>query len=288
MLGGEEDAEMDEALSEDEQHAVVTRLRRDVAEAARTMNQREGEYLVRVYHQQQRHRLALEAQLRSLGGAPSATLGFLVEQARTLEAQVRRSLDLWTRDHPPSQWARGIVGVGPVVTAELRAYTHIEHCPTVGHLWAFAGLDPTKTWEKGQRRPWNPDFKRLAFILGDSFTKVRGKPGDIYGQVYFDRRAYEEAKNLAGDYAEQAAASLGRVGKETGAHKHYAEGRLPPGRIFLRAKRYAVKLFLAHYHHVTYVHVHGTEPPLPYPVVHLGHAHVFAPPAFKKTGTEDV
>ncbi len=274
-------------MSEDEQHSIVARLRKDVADAARSMTAREGEYLVRIYYQMQGHRLALQGQLRSLSDAPSETLTFLAEQGETVEAQCRRALDLWTRDHGPRQWARGIIGVGPVIAAGLRAHTHIEHCPTVGHLWAFAGLDPTKKWEKGQRRPWNAEFKRLAFLLGESFVKVKGRPGDIYGKVYADRRAYEAAKNEAGDYADQAAESLERFRKDTEARKHYEAGNLPPARLYLRAKRYATKLFLAHYHHVVFVHTYGKEPPLPYPVVHMGHAHVFAPPQLAKTGTEN-
>lgn len=277
-----------QSISEEEEHAIVARLRKDIAQAARTMTAREGEYLVRIYYQMQGHRLALEGQLRSLSDEPSATLTFLTGQGATIEAQCRRALDLWTRDHPPSQWARGICGVGPVIAAGLRAHTHIEHCPTVGHLWAFAGLDPTKKWEKGQRRPWNAEFKRLLWLLGESFVKVKSRPGDIYGKVYAERRAYEDAKNAAGDYADQAAASIARFRKDTEAFKHYEAGRLPPARLYLRAKRYAVKLFLAHYHHVVFVHAYGKEPPLPYPVVHLGHAHVFPPPpTLAKTGTED-
>jgi hypothetical protein len=53
---------------------------------------------------------------------------------------------------------------------------------------------------------------------------------------------------------------------------------LPPAHIDARAKRYAVKLFLAHVHDVWYRHKYKKAPPLPYPIAHLGHAHYIAPP----------
>ena len=40
-----------------------------------------------------------------------------------------------------------------------------------------------------------------------------------------------------------------------------------------RAKRYAVKLFLSHWFEEAYRTHYGTEPPKPYPIARLGHAH---------------
>jgi hypothetical protein len=68
------------------------------------------------------------------------------------------------------------------------------------------------------------------------------------------------------------------VGKSTEAFKHYSAGRLPPGQIDARARRYAVKLFLSHLHEVWYKAHFGKAPPLPYPIAILGHAHIKPPP----------
>lgn len=58
---------------------------------------------------------------------------------------------------------------------------------------------------------------------------------------------------------------------------------LPPAHIDAMARRYAVKLFLAHYWFVAWSIDHpGETPVLPYPVVHLGHAHVIEPPDVSK------
>ena len=109
--------------------------------------------------------------------------------------------------------------------------------------------------------------------------KVAGSPKAVYGQIYRERKEYEQARNERGELADQAAAVLEkkRIGKDTEARKHYEAGKLPPAHIHARAKRYAVKLFLAHYHEVGYVLLHGVKPPLPYPLAVLGHAHKIDP-----------
>ena len=96
--------------------------------------------------------------------------------------------------------------------------------------------------------------------------------------LYRQRKEYEQANNEAGLYREQAALGLARMrDKKTDAYKCYARGILPPGHIDARARRWAVKLFLAHFHDEYYRRVVGTAPPLPYPIAHLGHAHVIMP-----------
>jgi hypothetical protein len=54
---------------------------------------------------------------------------------------------------------------------------------------------------------------------------------------------------------------------------HYEAGRLPPGRIDLRATRYATKQFLSDLHAVWWQIETGEKPPKPYPISHLGHTH---------------
>lgn len=115
--------------------------------------------------------------------------------------------------------------------------------------------------------------------MGESFVKVSGKPEAYYGRVYVQRKEYETAKNAAGDYADQAEHILAEknIGKDTDAFGHYSEGRLPPAQIHARAKRYAVKLLLAHWHHKAYVNRFNEEPPKPYAIAHLGHTDFIHP-----------
>lgn len=80
-------------------------------------------------------------------------------------------------------------------------------------------------------------------------------------------------KNGNGDFADIAKAIMEskKIGKTTEAYKFYSVGKLPPAHIHARARRWAVKLFIAHYHAEAYFNEYGKEPPLPYPIAILGH-----------------
>ena len=127
-------------------------------------------------------------------------------------------------------------------------------------------------------RPWNASLKTLCWKIGESFVKVSNNDEDVYGHVYASRKAWEQKQNEQGAYKAQAEVKLQRVGRSTDAYGYYKQGLLPPAQIHSRAKRYAVKLFLAHYHHVAYVLHYGTEPPKPYVIDHLNHTDMIRPP----------
>jgi len=84
---------------------------------------------------------------------------------------------------------------------------------------------------------------------------------------------------FAGGNAQAAWQTLNRkkIGKDTDAYKAYSKGKLPPAHIHARAKRYAVKLFIAHYHEVGRK-LAGLPVPAPYPIAILGHSDYIAPP----------
>jgi hypothetical protein len=103
--------------------------------------------------------------------------------------------------------------------------------------------------------------------------KFSGDERCYYGREYRVRKEYEIERNEAGYNAEYAATRVSHVGKSTEAYKHYAAGRCPPGQIDARARRYAVKLFLAHMHGVWYERHFGKPAPKPYPIAILGHVH---------------
>lgn len=260
----------------------VARLTRDIVSAAKTLSDDEARFLVDAYYKMQEDRIRAHAQVRALAQSeePNDVLRWLAAQSETLEGQVKRALARYTENSELGRWALSVKGIGPVLTAGLLAHIDIRKAPTVGHIWRFAGLDPTKRWEKGQKRPWNAALKTLCWKIGESFVKVSGDEEAFYGRIYRERKAYEQERNEKGLLREQAADMLIRknFGKDTEARKHYEAGRLPPGHVHARAKRYAVKLFLAHYHEVGYKLTFGTAPPLPYPIAHLGHAHKIDPP----------
>jgi hypothetical protein len=269
-------------LAPEEVRPQLTRLNRDLLGAAKTLTDREARYLVDCYYQMQEDRIRADARVRemSAGGEPCRLLDRYGEQAGVLERQLVRALDGYAEAQPIGRWCKGIVGIGPVIAAGLIAHLDITLAPTVGHFWRIAGLDPTRTWEKGQKRPWNAALKVVCWKVGESFVKVSNHPRDVYGKVYAARKLLEQRRNDEGAFAEQAAAALAakRFRPETGAAKAYRQGKLPPAHIHARAKRYAVKLSLAHLHGRWYQLRFGRPAPLPYAVAHLGHAHVVPPP----------
>lgn len=256
------------------------RLDKDLREAAKCIGQDEARFLVDAYYQMQHYRIATGNQLaaQERGDNPPRTiLAWLHGQEDELERAIRNLLGKYGGAHPVGRWAMEIMGIGPVIAAGLLAHIDIRKAKTVGAIWRFAGLDPTTEWAKGEKRPWNADLKTLCWKIGESFVRVSGRDGDIYGQVYQQRKAYEQERNAAGEYGDQAAAKAKAQPKHAQI-KSYREGKLPDGHIHMRAKRYAVKLFLAHWHHVAYEVQFGEPPPKPYVIQHLGHAGYQGPP----------
>lgn len=311
----------------------------------------EARFLVDFYYDIQHYRKSLANQTRSLKTAKQDTKCIQVFHDLQFETEcaVKKVLGRWADSQPIGQWAQSIPGVGPVLTAGLMAYIDITQAPTVGHIWRFAGLDPTQHWlgaiggkqvldrilanngsdlqrailplarEIGTRpetltrlattspktkrtlkltklrlakaaakRPWNARLKTLCWLIGESFVKVSNNAKDIYGGMYVSQKELYQSRNDAGDYAETAAAQLKdkKFGRSTEAYKHLKAGHLSPAQIHARAKRWAVKLFLAHYHERAYVLHYGKPPPKPYPIEVLGHAHYMPPPGGSQSPRE--
>lgn len=260
--------------------AIGAILRKDLIAAANVLGNDEIRFLVDSYYtiQEQRKRAANQSLALDGSGEPHEFLTWLTNHSERLEETIRRTLTYWTiqQSTPVTEWLMSIVGIGPVITSGLMTTIDITEAPTVGHIWAFAGLDPTRKWEKRQKRPWNAFLKTLcAFKIGESFVKVSNHKDDVYGHIYAERKLREISRNEEHRFSDQAASILATkdIGKETDAYKAYIQGMLPPAHIHRRATRVAVKLFLAHLHEVMFWVEYGKLPPDPYPIAHLGHAH---------------
>ena len=323
----------------------VKRLTRDMRHAAAIMTDREARFAVDTYYAIQKFRQRSENQIRAVEKSldpqtqkePHTFTDWMLIQSKTYENSLRRGLGYFALAQPVGGWLSGIVGIGPVLAAGLIAHIDIRKAPTVGHIWRFAGLDPTQQWlgqDKARelydqldgtplerlsqaariigrnseslerdattdfrtgevkdptkarciaamaRIPYNRQLKTLCWKVGDSFVKVSNRPGAFYGRIYRDRKALEMERNGVGVFADQAEHKLAtfNIGKSTEAYKHYSAGKLPPAHIDMRARRYAVKLFLSHLHDRWYRLEYGTPPPKPYPIAHLDHAHYVDPP----------
>lgn len=162
----------------------------------------------------------------------------------------------------------GAVATGLAIGTE-RFFNRFEKTPTRANLIAAAA-----------KRPWNAALKRLCFLIGESFVKVSGNDKAYYGVIYKHRKLYENQRNDALAYADQARTALStrRYGDDTTARKFYEQGKLPPARIHRRACRYATKWFLADLQCVWWWHETKTPPAMPYSISHMGHTDYSVPP----------
>ena len=257
---------------------AIERLAKDLKDATPTMSENEARFLVDAYHIIQEDRKRLKNQTTAMGGEPHAVLPWFFQQNQTLEKQLHAALDRYSASKPIGQWARGVFGIGPVIAAVLIAHIDIKQCPTAGQFWRFAGLDPTSKWAPGEKRPWNAGLKTLCWHIGQSFMKLHNNEPCFYGKIYEQRKAYEQQPNDSGGNAELAKQLSAKFKKTTESYKHLIAGHLPPAQIDARARRYAVKLFLAHFHERWYEMEFGKPAPLPYPIAHMGHTRVVHPP----------
>ncbi len=256
-------------------------LSKDIIAASATLSTQEVRFLVDNYYSHQENRKASANQLRSMPGEPNAIFRWAMTQEAAFERRMQQALDAYTVRSEIGRWLRSVSGVGPVIAAGLISHIDITKAPTAGHIWHFAGIagDDQRPWGKGEKRPHNAKLKTLCWKVGQSFMKNSNRPDCLYGHVYRDRKALEVARNERGELAEQAAKGALRVNRNTEAYKHYSVGKLPPGHLDARARRYAVKLFLSHFHEVLYRQTYHTDPPKPYPIAILGHAHYIRPAA---------
>lgn len=263
---------------------ALDKLTKDLKAAARLLGVDEARGLVDYYYQIQKFRCSSDAQVRSSGdGEPNSVLDWLANNTRSLENNIKRALGEFAAEYTVGKWCQSICGIGPVISAGLLANFDIRKAKTVGHFWRFAGLDPTSKWEKGKKRPWNTELKTLCvFKLGECFVKVQANDKDFYGRVFKERKNLELDRDLDG-YNKQAAATKlkeVKIGKKTEAYKFYSTGHLPPAHLHARARRYAVKLFLSHLHHVMHLDYYGKVPPVPFSFEHCDgdHRHFIEPP----------
>lgn len=293
----------------------MQRLSRDLAKNATKMSKDEVRFMVSYYYIVQNDRIRFNNQFTALekDGEPNTVIAWMKEQSEVLEKQIVRALDKWTLEHPVGQWVRKQHGFGSVLTAGFLSHIDIERAPSAGHIWSYAGLVPGVKWEKGQKRPWNAELKRLVFVAGDVALKLAGSPKSYYGALLNERRKKEMYMNFDGSNTQKAIADQSRYDKTTESYawvmgcykkediqklyeadqslaavsiKKYkgeedsGDPMLPPAHIVARARRYAMKMFLSHLHEVWYEHHFQKRAPTPFIIEHGGHVHYEAPPHY--------
>ncbi len=275
---------MTDQTPDHEMRPAVTRMDKDLRKAAETLSPKEARYLVDAYYIAQDARKRTANQARGMSDEPTILIEWLADQNLVLEVQVKAALQRYSENHPRGEWPLSVFGIGPVITAGLLAHIDMDRCPTVGHLWSFAGLDPERKWEKGKKRPYNAALKTLCWHIGQCFMRFSKNEKDYYGHLYQERKVQEIRRNEAGEFANQAAKILKekRFDKKTDAYKAYIIGKLPPAHVDARARRWVVKIFLSHVHAVWFQIEFGRPAPEPYALAITGHAHLITPPDFSQ------
>ena len=264
---------------------AIARMTKDIREGMMTLSDKEARFLVDYYYICQEDRKRATNQERALqdGEEPSLVVTWLAKQSRVLENQVKAALDIYTQSHQMGSYMRSVFGIGPVIAAGLLAHIDISKAPTVGHIWRFAGLDPTTVWGKGEKRPHNAKLKTICYHAGQSFMKFAAKENCYYGHLYRSRKEYEISRNDSGGNKDTAAKLLPKFSKATESYKHLSSGVLPPAQIDARSRRWAVKQFLSDMHAHWFKLHHGVDmAPAPYPISILKHAHYRTPPDLKE------
>src|SRR5215469_6377211 len=106
---------------------IIGRLDKDLRDSVKSLSVEEARFLVTMYYTMQDYRIRCAHQALQLGKAEKQhqTIEWLSAQNHILETRVKQLLDRWTDTQPMGIWAKGITGVGPVISAGLLAYIDI-------------------------------------------------------------------------------------------------------------------------------------------------------------------
>jgi hypothetical protein len=293
----------------------VQKVTKDMIKQASLGDRGQARALVKIYYQIQDQRLATSRQQSSNHDAqePNDLLQYLATQFLTLEKTIKRGLEAYVKQSNVGNWLLSVYGIGPVISAAIIAHIDITKAPTAGHIWSYAGILPGIKWEKGQKRPWNADLKVVLWKAGCSFMKFAAMENCAYGHLYRQRKDYEWKRNLNGGCSEDAFNDKDKYSRTTESW-NWVNGcylstdiaplvatrtsltpdilaklrqppgtgmpMLPPAQIDARARRWVVRIFISHVHHVMYIDHYAELPPKPFAIAHLNHAHEIKPSGF--------
>lgn len=262
---------------------LFRKMTSDVRTMSTNLDQRSIREIVSAYYRIQDDRIALAAQARELSkaGSPFELCEFLSDNLGFMETSLKTPLKLFAQTYPVGRWALDQYGIGPVIAAGLIAHIDISKAPTAGSVWRYAGLDPTSKWEKGQKRPFNSELKVLTWKIGQSFMKFANRDQCFYGKLYQQDKQRRTQLNEEGAYAERAKEILASKNwSENDSKKVLQSGKLPKAQIDAQARRFAVKIFLSHFHAVWYEDHYNKPAPRPYTIAHMDHVHEIQIPGY--------
>jgi hypothetical protein len=274
MIAAIDTAELTESKLE-----ALSKLTKDLKSIVANLEHNEARLLVELYYDVQKTRTIAGNQVcaGTKRNTPTKVLEWVGDNAGFIEVQIRNALHHYSKQHPMGRWALQICGIGPVLSAALLSHFDITKAPTYGHYWSFAGLNPMMVWKKGEKRPFCARLKVTCWKISDSFVKQSGRKQCFYGHIYREAKARLVADNAQKKFAAAAEAVLAKKPQHAQADM-YRQGLLPDSHVDMRARRFTVKLFVSHYWEAAYRNYYRTEPPVPYPIAHLNHAHIVTCP----------
>lgn len=252
------------------------RLGKDIRKASRVLTWAEARWLVDTYYQMQDGRIRSKGQLdrQEEQAEPNELITWVFKTWRRFEDTVQKALLEFSSSYRVGNWMLQQYGIGPVLSAAMLTNFDIRQARTVGHFWAFAGFDPTRVWEKGEKRPYNAELKSIcAYKMGECFVKFQNRELCFYGHLFATKKAELAERNKWGDFQATAKAEIARCQEsksllskmeKTARWKHWKEGNLCPQHIHDRARRWTVKIFLSHLHEVMYWDYFQLPPPVPF------------------------
>jgi hypothetical protein len=258
--------------------SLITETRSElITKIVRTLQLKTNEIgeMVELYYDSQDLRISHANKKRT--EPPSELAEWLQFWAHAGETVISNALKRWVEsDDSPAEakWAYDQIGIGPVLASGLSAHIDVMKANSISGVWKFAGLAPGFDKKiKGIKLPYNARLKTLAWKVGESFVKVSGKENATYGQLYTEFKAEEIGRNEAGFYAQAAKRELAAKkfrSEDSVTKKRLLAGMLSDAHLHARAKRRAVKIFLAHYWTVGRK-ARGLAVRKPYAIEVLGH-----------------
>jgi hypothetical protein len=171
------------------------------------------------------------------------------------------SLESFCKSSITGKWAISQIGIGPITATRLLSFIDVTRSRSPEHLWSYAGLTPANSGKS--KSAYNNNLKEVCIDLGKNFVKYSAKQDCFYGKLYLEERKRRMELNEQGEYTELANEALQNPNfKDKNFAKDksiYESGKLPQERIDAQAQRYAVKIFLAHWHAVAYYEAFNTE-----------------------------
>jgi hypothetical protein len=174
----------------------------------------------------------------------------------SIDEIVKRPLSRFSNQTTAGTWAQSQVGIGPVLSSGLISYVDIKKAPTVTTLWRYSGLDPSFE----SKETFNGELKSLCWKIGSSFSKNSSNSDCFYGKLYLKDKERRNQKNNQGLYADKAKQILDNLPYKYRSDKAIlSQGKLSHKQIDAQARRFAVKIFLSHYHTIAYYEQYGTH-----------------------------